>query len=317
MTRRLVFYGLSLSLAAVFFLGGDCDNVIPEPPDEGTYWRFSEPPVGAVFYSIDGLDRHEVWLVGEKPNGNGVALLFDGISWKLRLPPTGTNGLFAVDAQDYNNIWAAGEDEYFYRYDGANWSRWDSPASGIYSIDFGRVDFGFAVGADGLIMEFDGNSWETVESPVTDDLKGIEFVNESEAWAVGFAGTVLHYSQGSWEIIDAGTTADLYGLRFISANEGWISGSDGTILNYNNGVFSAQATPFPEMTYRTIGMADGNSGWAGGADRRIIGYDGENWSSASGLPSGIWSIYGIDVRAQDEAWAVGEFGTGGLILHYR
>jgi len=180
------------------------------------------------------------------------------------------------------------------------------------------VDFGFAVGVDGLIMEFDGNSWEVVESPVIEDLKGVEFVNESEAWAVGFAGTVLHYSQGDWEIIDAGTTADLYGLHFISANEAWISGSDGTILNYNNGAFTAQATPFPEMTYRAIGMADdGTIGWAGGDDRRIIGYDGENWNSVSGLPSGIWSIYGIDVRATDEAWAVGEYGTGGLILHYR
>jgi hypothetical protein len=88
-------------------------------------------------------------------------------------------------------------------------------------------------------------------------------------------------------------------------------------MKYNNGSFTAQVTPFPEMTYRTIDLADGNFGWAGGDDRRIIGYDGENWNSVSGLPSGIWSIYGIDVRATDEAWAIGAYGTGGLILHYR
>lgn len=318
MKRKLVLLGVSLVAVALLSIGGDCDNTIPDPPEEDPYWRFSEPPIGADFFSIDGLDRHEVWLVGEKPNGDGVALLFDGISWKLRLPPTGTNGLFAVDAQDYNNIWAAGEDEYFYRYDGANWSRWDSPASGIYSIDFATVDFGFAVGDGGLILEFDGTEWLIVSSPVTDDLRAIQFVSENEAWAVGFGGTVLHYTGGDWLALDTTTTADHYGQYFVSPNEGWICGSSGTILKYEDGDFTPQVTPFPEMTYRAIGLTeDGTLGWAGGDDRRIIKYDGENWSSVSSLPSGTWGIYGVDVRAADEAWVVGEYGTGGLILHYR
>ncbi len=318
MKRRLVFLGTSLAVMMLLFTGGDCDNDIPPVDPVDPLWRFSEPPIGADFYSIDGLDRHEVWLVGEKPNGNGVALLFDGISWKLRLPPTGTNGLFAVDAQDYNNIWAAGEDEYFYRYDGANWSRWNSPASGIYSIDFGRVDFGFAVGIGGLILEFDGTEWVEVNFPVTTDLRAVQFVAEDEAWAAGFSGALLHYSSGNWEQIDTGVAADFYGLYFAGADTGWISGSGGTILKYDSGTFTPEATPFPEMTYRAIGVtSDGMLGWAGGDDRRIIEYDGESWSSVSNLPSGTWGIYGIDVRAADEAWAIGEYGTGGLILHYR
>jgi photosystem II stability/assembly factor-like uncharacterized protein len=318
MKTRLVIYAFSLVVTVVIFVGGDCDNVIPPPIDEDPFWRFSEPPVDAVFYSIDGLDRHEVWLVGEKSNGNGAALYFDGISWKTRMPPTGTGGLFAVSAQDYNNIWAAGEDEQFYRYDGSQWTKWDSPASDINDIDFGSVVFGFAVGADGLILEFDGTDWEIIESPVTGDLKAIQFVAADEAWAVGFSGSLLHYSSESWETVDVGTSADLYGLNFISADEGWICGSGGTILEYENGSFTTQETPFPEMTYRAIGMTgDGTKGWAGGDDRRIIEYDGENWTAVGGLPSGTWGIYGIDVRAADEAWAIGEYNTGGLILHYR
>ncbi|MCP4231136.1 MAG: hypothetical protein GY771_13440 [bacterium] len=319
MKTRLAIYAFSLIGLVVVFVGGDCDNTI-EPPVDDTdpHWRFSEPPVDAVFYAIDGIDRHEVWLVGEKPNGNGAALYFDGISWKTRMPPTGTGGLFAVSAQGYNNIWVAGEDEQFYRYNGSQWTKWDSPASDIYDIDFGAIDFGFAVGAGGLILEFDGTDWTRIDSPVSSDLKAVQFVAADEAWAVGFSGSLLHYSSASWETVDPGTSADLYGLDFIGTDEGWICGSGGTVLKYENGSFTAQETPFPTMAYRAIGMvSDGTKGWAGGDDVRIAEFDGENWSGVELLPSGNWGIYGFDVRAADEAWAIGGYNTGGLILHYR
>lgn len=122
---------------------------------------------------------------------------------------------------------------------GENWTN-ESVAlkNNLEAVDFIPNSYGqgLVVGDDN-VFEIDvgdypiSTGWKSQNSNVSDTLRGINAVSESEAWVVGDAGKVLYTnnSGSDWNLIATGSSKDFHAID-VYGNSIWIGGKDNTLL---------------------------------------------------------------------------------------
>jgi photosystem II stability/assembly factor-like uncharacterized protein len=112
-----------------------------------------------------------------------------------------------------------------------------------------------------------GTSFSNMSSPATDDIKDIQFINQSVGFACGSGSFFMFTGDGgsSWTSRSSGIQFGLNGLHFMNENFGWTVGGAGTLYSTSN----AGINWIPEQSgtgqdLNSIHSFDGLSGWAVG-----------------------------------------------------
>jgi photosystem II stability/assembly factor-like uncharacterized protein len=83
----------------------------------------------------------------------------------------------------------------------------------------------WAVGNAGTIMHFNGAVWTRIDSPVKSNLSAVWGSAPNDIWAVGDLGTILHFRGHAWHSVESGTTHDLIHIWGTSSDDIWAIGA--------------------------------------------------------------------------------------------
>ena len=138
---------------------------------------------------------------------------------------------------------------------------------------------GWVVGEDGLILHTGdgGETWSLQESPTGEDLRGVDFTDETTGWIVGGNGTILKTTDGgtTWEEQTGGGTRQFLGVSGLDERLAWaVNGKE--VLHTTDGgatwevrhVFFVES--FQDIHVNAGSVTDGRPtgvvGWAIGAE---------------------------------------------------
>lgn len=269
------------------------------------------------------------WAVGQRFNTlsarfHALILRLDGDTWTEVTTPD-TEPLRAVDFASADEGWAVGEAGTVLHWDGIEWTQQVSPTDvDLYDVSIADDEF-WAAGKSGVLVHWDQGRF-LVEARPYGDLTGVDFATSDAGWAVGARGTVLHYD-GAWTRVDMPLAADLSGLSVGPDGIPWVTGEGGLIGRVVLGIWQYATQPYVEVDVTAIDLLDHSAGWAVGA-RPFQPTDGVVfWQLADDLWKPIRvdeapPLFGIDVLAEDEAWAVGQDfqidkpTEAGVVWHY-
>ena len=269
----------------------------------------ASPGTNSSLRGIADLGGGAVWAVGTTSTAP-LAQRWNGKAF-VRVPIAGLanrkNVLEGVDGTAPNDVWAVGHAD---------------------SIDF--------VGSRSLIFRWNGSNWTRLPSPnsgdseSSNDLFAVAAVSARDAWAVGqfvdistFRALTLHWDGRSWRSVTNPCGSGLTGVTALASNNVWAVGGR-TICHWNGQRWSAQAAP--TIPGRSIDLkdVDGVPGalWAVGLEHSscgegvcsggvILRRSNNSWiREASG-----YQLSGVTALAANNAWAVGTWAYGPLLLH--
>ena len=167
--------------------------------------------------------------IGFAVGDSGTILRYNGSTWTKMTSPT-TQHLFGVFVVSTSEAWAVGASGVILRWNGTSWSSFGTPVStklnGIAMLDTdgdGLADIGWAVGDSERILTYNGSSWSSSDFG-SNNLFGVDIVNEKDAWVVGAAGVTMHWDGSVWRDIASGTTRQLNTISVIpirKPSSGW------------------------------------------------------------------------------------------------
>jgi len=254
------------------------------------------------------------WAVGQRYNTlsaefSGLILRLDGNTW-TEAPAPHTEPLRAVDFASADEGWAVGEAGAVLHWDGVEWTRQASPTDvDLYDVAIAGNDF-WAVGKSGLLVHWDQGRF-FVEARPYGDLMGIDFSAPDAGWAVGAGGAVLHYDGATWTRVGLPLAADLSGLFVGADGIPWVTGQGGLIGRVASESWQYATQPYVNVDVTAIDLLNNSAGWAVGARPFQPTEGAVFWH----LADEIWQpqqideappLFGIDVLAEGEAWAVGQ-----------
>lgn len=148
------------------------------------------------------------------------------------------------------------------------------------------------VGARNGLMLFSsngGSAFNSMSNPATDDIKDIQFINESIGFAGGSNSFFMYTSNGgaNWTSRSAGIQVGLNGLHFSNQNEGWVVGGAGTLYSTtNSGSNWIAHTTQTGQDLNSIHSFDGLNAWSVGNSGVII----SNYSPSTGVENELSEI---------------------------
>ena len=280
------------------------------------------------------------WAVGiTGPSSYGVLMHYNGSTWSRTTVPTGTYGLSAVKMISPTEGWAVGAnacsadcDALFLHYKNGAWQKVAvSPPgnqTGYTDIDI-KGNAGWAIGYYGA-QRFDGTNWTGVSigagTPPGDYFTDVSVVDANDAWAVGKSRQALHYTGTDWPPVSLGLnslpltlTVRMRSIHMLNASEGWAAGYatygslNQCLLVHYTGTWSNVPCPFDNYRLHAVQMRTATDVWAVGSDRSTgtgiaLHYDGAGWVTAP-LPSGIPTLYSLQLPGANDGWIVGVKGT--------
>lgn len=170
-------------------------------------------------------------------------------------------------------------------------------------------------------------SWASFTISGSNDLRGVDILDDQTALAVGFVGNVAGHIGVILKTTDAGKTwgirqsvnyASLGGIDFIDDTHGWVVGDSGTIMHTSDGGETWDKIPENAIpTHDTIALwrvkfADLAHGWIIGVKGTLLRTTdtGKTWIIQN-TPS-TFSLADIEMNSPTAGWIVGNHGT---ILH--
>jgi len=183
----------------------------------GTTWKsysFPQLQLGQIS-AVFARASNDVWAVGwygTVSTGKGLALHWNGKSWRIAPFPTDNLGLVqlrSVSGAASNDVWAVGNVSYYgpygeledgartYHWNGSSWKQVDFPLGGysyVNAVSARATDDVWAVGAGNggcgfaycyATVHWDGNAWSEITNPNSGILLGVTTSSTSDAWAVG------------------------------------------------------------------------------------------------------------------------------------
>jgi len=155
----------------------------------------------------------------------------------------GSGDVFWGGWADAAGLFVAGDEGAIFHFDGATWTRMDTPAPvPVHALWGNARDALWAVGWMGLILRFDGHEWHRLRgcrvneagkyaaAPENTPLFAIDGRPDGTAFAVGDHGTVLRWDGGDWQPETSGTRAHLRAVRCLSDGRVLAAGANGTVL---------------------------------------------------------------------------------------
>jgi hypothetical protein len=251
---------------------------------------------------------------------------WDGTKWTIQVKSqpsiTDNTGLFGVAGTSSTNAWAVGtESPYAY-----------SPL-------------------DPLIMGWNGTGWQDQSVPPSTmggDLRGVAATSSTNAWAVGEQGgrtLVEQWNGTAWEVqptpsVTSGKSyASLYGVAATSPTDAWAVGSywvkrhqaQALIEHWDGTAWQIVESPNPgvpptDVVVRGVAATSPTNAWVvgeygGGPWQPLIEHwNGTAWTvqkfaGPDGPPSQA-VLSGVTATSATNAWAVGHYRDGRLVLHW-
>lgn len=247
----------------------------------------------------------EVWAVGDA----GVVLHRSGGTWSRQ--QLGTAALYTVFADGAGGLYAAGQGEALWRYDGAAWSRTSLPGQTAGDASYAGAAQGELIllaGSSGRILRRDRSGWQRESDGLTPlPLRALLLRPDGSGYAVGDGGTVLRREAAapSWSLDRAAQSPPPVVLR--------------AVLSIAGEVYAVAATG---LTLRRTG-----SGWqpSGGAVAgQLLGASGDDSGAfAVGVAGQLWrrgpaasdlwrSALPVSLLTTSDLTAVADAGDGSL-----
>jgi len=228
------------------------------------------------------------------------------------------------------------------------------PGGGAWAVgeQCPKAPEGCVPGHDVIVREHD-SAWSQVPAPSPGSqaaLAAVSADSASDAWAVGrYAGNekdlYLHWTGGAWHQVTGPTSLDmvLTGVAALSPSDalavGYTQRDGATVtvgLHWNGKTWSTVPTPDPghagDNQLLAAGAVPGGGAWAAGVSQTsggrtqtlLLHWNGQAWSRASAPPVTTFgtALTGVAAGSGSDAWAVGQYNTGGsdkdrpLILHW-
>lgn len=311
-----VLYGVDAVDGQVWAVGQGGGTLVEQW--DGSAWSIVPSANGGTgsneLLAISAVHSADIWAVGSV-EGDSLTMHWDGAAWSIVPSPNLEYGipLQGVAAIASNDVWAVGTH-------GNN-------------LQFSTIT-----------MHWNGADWAIVPSPnpggdLIDELYDVDGAATDDVWAVGEywdanlipRPMILHWDGSAWSVAShsCDPSTPLLGLSVLAADDIWAVG-DSSICHYDG--LSWQEVPSPQPQFNEIGYplhdVDGIAGddaWAVGA--RIIDqgkylvfnalvehWNGAQWTAIYNVPGTL--LYGIEVLADNDVWAVGTNSVGTLILHW-
>jgi hypothetical protein len=131
------------------------------------------------------------------------------------------------------------------------------------------------VGSWGTILKTSngGTTWVSQVSGISDDLRGLFFLDENRGFAVGVLDNILKTTNGgaAWSLIHSGYGIDFNSVWFRDQNTGYVAGNGGAILLTTDG--GTTWTPQLSGTHNdltAICITDLNTGYTAGSKGTIL-----------------------------------------------
>ncbi|HEX9729898.1 MAG TPA: Ig-like domain-containing protein [Gemmatimonadales bacterium] len=229
----------------------------------------------------------------------------------------GGGALRSVWAASPTDVYAAGSDGAFARFDGTSWSTSDNGVTDSLGAIWGTgASNVLAVGQNGLIVHFDGTVWDTLESGTNAFIRGIWGGRLDQVWGLGAPGEILRgdLTTGTWTIVPlTGISEQLWGIWGSAPNNIYAVGEAGRIMRFNGTQWGAQASPTAQALYSVWGT-DSSNVYAVGTNGTVLhrGPGGPWTVVTSGTITGstLWGVGGVSTN---DIYAV---GGGGTALRY-
>jgi len=184
---------------------------------------------------------------------------------------------------------------------------WITITGGANGSGAGKVDYSVAADASGAMrsgtMTIAGQTftvrqgfstaggWSRQTSGVTQELRSVHFVGESEGWAAGANATLLRTTDGgnTWSMVNTGAdpARGFNTVRFVNRNTGWVGGAS-TLAHTQNAGANWAVAPLPStvlvannVTHHSFHPLSTTSVWACGE------------GTLSSSPAGTLSLYSI------------------------
>jgi len=200
----------------------------------------------------------------------------------------------------------------------------------------GHADRLDVVGSLSRAYHWNGTNWQLVPTPnsggsgTINDLLAVTVISSNDAWAVGRVADfstshalTLHWNGASWRRVSNPCGHVLNGVAALSATNVWAVGGN-TLCRWNGSRWTAQTAPQIPGRLMDLQDVDGLPGalWAVGLEAAPCG----EGLCSSGIvlrrTSSGWvrevegfGLRGISVVSSTEAWAVGSWAFGPLLLH--
>ena len=306
---------------------------------DGREWTVVPTPDGPLpqnrFHGVSGSSASDVWAVGQSYDPSyavpAQTLIehWDGTQWSIVPSPSPrgvVNELRAVAAVSANDAWAVGRcasgnyrsSTVILHWDGSGWTRVPSPNPGglyasneLYAITATAADDVWAVGltyagSEGayapLALHWDGVAWRAAPTGLNGGGYGSFF------WSVSGAPSGEVLAVGA-SVFDAGLEGGVRHVAFAARWDGiaWTQITDIRVLEPR---YFATSSNF----YGVSAVA-GDLAWVVGevtGDAWVFHWDGTSLNEVR-APDLPWynTLYAVDARTTDDAWAVGRFAIEG------
>ncbi len=252
---------------------------------------------GLIYTSVRSLEsdsNNNIWMSASKPGtGNEHVLVkYDGENWTTIDSPLPTDQYWGIKADSQGIFWFT-SGEGLFRFDGKNWTNYNTDNSPIISNNISSVAF-----------DPEGNVWIGLYPRSNDD------------WSS--AGLMMFDREGKWITYNTNNSEIPYdivtGLAVDSDGIVWL----GTLSNfgfqysrYGGGLtkfdgkkwtsYTEDNSEIPNNEIWGICIDDADNLWLGGTDKGLVKYDRENeWTvydqSNSGIVSNGVTVIAVDSR---------------------
>lgn len=216
------------------------------------------------------------WIVTR--SGEIIKTTNAGGSWQLQVSGTSSE-LYDISFADINTGWVSGMNGIILKTTngGTNWIQQTAPASvKILKIHPLSVSTVYTAGFLGNVFKTTngGVNWQSLPGFTSDDIYGLNFVNENTGWVCGVPNIYRTTNGGmNWEQQTIPALA-LYGMHFLNENTGWAAGSipgvSGIISKTTNGGLDWQTQYTGSDWFFCLNFKNANTGYSAGFDGAYV-----------------------------------------------
>jgi photosystem II stability/assembly factor-like uncharacterized protein len=272
--------------------------------DAGAVVSEAEGLTRATLHAVTGVAK-EVWAVGD----DGVVLHRRDGSWSLQR--LGPQALYTVFADGTGKVYAAGQGDGLWQYDGTTWARRSLPGQTAADATYAGVvrgDLIFLLGSGGRILRGDRSGWQRESAGLTDlPFRAVYLRPDGGGYAVGGGGLVARREPGlaRWSLDLTALNPPAVELRAVYASNDDVYTVAETGLSLRRAAAgwepAGSVAPSPVLG----GSGDDAGGWA-------VGAAGQIWHRGPGRSDAWQSALPTPTLTTSDITAITSAGNGAL-----
>jgi len=169
----------------------DASGLVHTSGDNGSTWDQATPGNGSALRALDTYDAQSGHLVDA--NQSVFETTDGGGSWEgIGIANTDVS-LYGVDSDATDDVWVAAGSGTVYQWNGTEWTSTAIGEPDLRDLEVAADDqTGYAVGGGAAVFAYDGADWTREETPVTSNLSAVVLgTSSTPPIAVGAGGTVI------------------------------------------------------------------------------------------------------------------------------